>query len=142
MIIYAESYYGLSFEEYIESVLNRVRVKSMHLPPLKAVKISQEGSLSARVNHGRWIVDCPVCKGAEYVFKSRLLMLCQNCRNDSTDEFRQVVLPQEVDEIEAALCKRPEQSYAFGRRCYPHRNWEVGQTVADLERENKEHGVN
>ena len=80
----------------------------------------------ARVNHGRWIADCPDCAGAELARDGRLF-ICHNCSSGP----HQVIFPAEREVIELLLSWRPEIN----------RNWEVGETVENLERENKEHGV-
>ena len=141
MITYAENYYDLTFDDYVKKALNKIRVKNMHIPPIKEVKVGKLKPLKARINHGRWIVDCPICNSAEYVFEGKHLLLCQNCMNDGTDLFREVTLPANIDKIEAILNKRQAKEYIAGRPNYPNRNWEPGQTLDDLEKENKENGV-
>jgi hypothetical protein len=46
--------------------------------------------------------------------------------------WRPVTLPSDVEAIEGALVVRPDRST---------RNWQPGETVDDLLRENREHGI-
>jgi hypothetical protein len=72
-------------------------------------------------------------------------MFCIQCHNDGRSSWVRVVFPDDVEAIEAVLDRRPQLE---------HRNWlcashpllppdkhDRGETVADLERENDEHGV-
>ena len=79
----------------------------------------------ARVNYGRWIADCPDCAGAELVEPGKLFS-CRSCGA----EPRRVVFPDERGEIEELLLARPMAE---------NRNWEPGETLADLRRENEEY---
>jgi len=89
--------------------------------------------LMARVNHNRWIVDCPDCGGAEFVWPDKLLFLCVNCWNGVVGHmWRGVVLPGNKAEIDAVLMARPVPA---------NRNWEVGETLKALEAENAKRGL-
>lgn len=86
------------------------------------------GEVAARVNHGRWIVDCPTegCVGAELASEVRPFV-CISC----TAGPYVIVWPDERAEIEALLEPRPTEA----------QNWEPGETVEFLQAENDEHGV-
>ena len=97
------------------------------------------GRVQARINHGRWLVDCPGCNSALVVDLSELVFMCVECANAANGgAWLQVTLPRNRKAIEAELLKRP-----FGRNPAdaPTRNWEPGETVADLRHENAEHGI-
>lgn len=87
----------------------------------------------ARVNHGRWVVRCPVdgCNGAELAREDGLFFCCE-CRNaDIGGDYRVVVFPAQREEIERVLRLRPAPAT---------RNWE-GETVEALKAESLAHGV-
>lgn len=84
--------------------------------------------LYARVNHGRWIADCPVseCNNAHIVSKEERLFLCNAC---GEGRWYIVGFPPEAKEIEALLVARAEIN----------QNLDVGETIDDLDRENAAH---
>lgn len=82
------------------------------------------GRVQARVNHGRWIVDCPACPSAVL---AGVTFRCAECGYGPAP----VAWPEEAALIEAALAPR----------LLENRNWLPGETVFDLERENALHGV-
>lgn len=91
----------------------------------------------ARVNHGRWIADCPTegCGGAEFVSLAGQPFFCCECRNAATDNTPiPVVLPDEQtrDQVTVYLCARPDAET---------RNWDPEETVKQLQRENRDHGI-
>jgi len=97
------------------------------------------GRVQARINHGRWLVGCPGCNSALVVDLSELVFMCVECGNAAHGgQWLQVTLPRNRKAIEVELLKRP-----FGRNPAdaPTRNWEPGETVEDLRRENIEHGI-
>lgn len=108
------------------------------IPPISHVVMTAE-PLVARVNHGRWIASCSCgAKGLPtpgcIVFLGVLLGWCVRCNNGAWGGgWRPVVAPQLETraQIEAVLACRPR---------FEDRNWEPPETVADLIRENREHG--
>lgn len=87
-------------------------------------------AVAARVNHGRWIVDCPDCPNAQLLRHGQgwsTEFRCGNCGSGPHD----VDLPDDRSAIDTALGLRPEVN----------RNWSPGETVEDLQVENTEHGV-
>ena len=92
---------------------------------------------TARVSGSCWIADCPRegCGGAEFVNFQDPRFFCCNCRNADWDgQPIKIKLPSEKQraDVEQVLLERPDPAT---------RNWEPGETVADLKAENREHGV-
>jgi len=91
--------------------------------------------VAARVNHGRWIAECPACAGgAEMVDPAEPILFCMNCGNrDIGGAYRAVAFPGPamMAAIEELLADRPEQ----------HKNWEPGEDAAVLVAENVAHGM-
>jgi hypothetical protein len=97
-------------------------------PPLDDV--ADAPSVAAYINHGRLVVDCPDCNGAEMVWPETALMLCHSCGNRAVGgKWRRVVLPPRLADIEGTLGERPDART---------RNWHPGESVADLRREHEE----
>jgi hypothetical protein len=84
------------------------------------------GTVEAYVNHGRWIAGCPACNGAEYV-EPREIMTCSSCLASYVVDF-----PPQFQAIDTLLGKREDETT---------RNWTQGETVADIARENRDHGI-
>lgn len=87
-------------------------------------------SVPAVVNHGRWIVRCPTCSGAQFASRPDRRFFCSSCLNHaSAHRWIGVEWPDDavVHQIETILMRRPNPT---------NRNWEPGETVADLVREN------
>jgi len=92
-------------------------------------------TVTAFVDGSRWVARCPFCAGAERVNFQTALFFCCGCRNQVVDRaFLRVTLPAKGnrEKIERALLKRPDW---LKRAWFPH------ESVADLERQNKDHGV-
>lgn len=107
---------------------NRAGVK---LPPFKDVHATMR--LYARVNHNRWIVDCPTCKNAEFLWPDERLFMCQICWNGTFNgQWVSVEVPQQKNIIEQILKTRPAPQ---------NRNWEIGESVQELRRQNRDHGL-
>jgi hypothetical protein len=87
----------------------------------------------ACVSSGRWVIRCPFCTGAQLADPGRSSrFFCVDCLNASVGgQWVVVTWPPEVHEIEATLDPRPE----------PNQNWELGESVEDLQVENVAHGV-
>lgn len=91
----------------------------------------------ARVDHGRWIADCPFgCGGAEMVsIDGSVGFFCCECRNASTGH-----VPIRVDIPDEATCAQID-AYLSARPLPANRFWSPGETIRDLRRENREHGI-
>jgi hypothetical protein len=95
--------------------------------------------LVARVNHGVWVASCSCgARGlpapGTVVFLDRLLGWCIRCGNRAWGGgWRPIIAPgpEERRAIERVLLCRPNVD---------DRNWESGETVADLVAQNREHG--
>ena len=104
-------------------------------PPAIPSDLRSLPTISAVVNDSRWIVDCPTpkCLSASIVDSHFPLYLCWHCGNQSVQgSWLRVILPPDKRDIEIMLQKRPRNR---------NRNWLPGKTAADLERENREHGI-
>lgn len=87
----------------------------------------------AYVNHGRWVADCPSGCGGAMLLDPEIPFMCGECFNVELDgRWRQIEWPKERAAIEAVLERR---------RLGINRNWNPGESVADLQAENQEHGV-
>jgi len=87
------------------------------------------------VNHGRWIVRCPFCTSAQFASREDKRFFCVECLNEQAGRrWVRVVWPKVADmaTIEGALESRADQRT---------RNWEPGESPADLKRENAARGV-
>ena len=96
----------------------------------------------AYVNHGRWIADCtrPYCANAEKLSPRQGTYHCSNCQ-----QLAEVEWPLNADEIWSVLAKRlvPQTRNWFpvGHELALRSGTPHGQTVADLEDENRQYGV-
>lgn len=82
----------------------------------------------AVANHGRWIVRCPDCHGAQLTHPADPRFLCNDCGNvGNARAFRPVAWPKDHEKISALLDERAEEAL---------RSWVPGETVADLRAEN------
>ena len=98
------------------------------------------GEVAARINHGRWLVDCAGCNSALVVDLSAAVFMCVECANAANDgKWFQVTVPTNRKAIEAELLKRPMNGRNPAEAV--NRNWELGETVATLKQENTEHGI-
>lgn len=82
----------------------------------------------ARVNHGRWIADCPNCHGGASTHPDWKLACCSECGC----VMRHVVFPDAYQSIERALLCRSVRHT---------QNWVAPETLDDLLQENTHHGV-
>lgn len=88
--------------------------------PTKTAKVA----LPAKVNHGRWIVECP-CGGAQLASKTDRRFFCIDCGNVLFEgEWVHVDWPKNVEAIEQALSRRPFAA---------NQNWEPGESLEDLQ---------
>jgi hypothetical protein len=95
--------------------------------------------VTARILYGRWLVDCPICCGANDVDPAEPVYLCSSCywpgvyRVDAfvPAHFARVEFPRERAEIEKLLLKRPY---------IRNRNWSPGEMISDLAQQNIENG--
>lgn len=102
----------------------------MHLVAVGALarEWRHEQPIAARINHGRWLADCPNCHGGALTHPEWKLACCGECGCVMTA----IEFPVALRDIEVTLLKRPVRAV---------QNWMPGETVADLARENLAHGV-
>ena len=82
--------------------------------------------LEARIEHARFLVDCPNCDNAEFFFEDKLFF-CSQCKNSNVEgKVYKVKTPKDRKKIEEILGKRPIKN----------RHWKEPETVEDLEKEN------
>jgi hypothetical protein len=79
-------------------------------------------TLAARVNHGRWIADCPACGSGMWTHPDWRLACCGECGAVYTG----VEFPGEIDQITTLLLLRPRD----------RQNWFPHETARDLLAEN------
>ena len=98
------------------------------------------GAAAARINHGRWLVDCPGCNSALVVDLPEAVFMCVECGNAGNEgRWFAVTVPRNRAAIEAELLKRPWSGRNPASAI--NRNWEPGETVATLKQENIDHGI-
>lgn len=96
--------------------------------PVQDTLVARE-LLKARVDHGRWIVDCPDCKGAECVTLDDPVFMCLSCGNEAIEgKLYKVKFPPSAkrSKVEALLVERP--LYA--------QNWRPEESINQLKKEN------
>lgn len=108
---------------------------SLSVPPeqvLTAKTAPAAESIAAYANHGRWVVACPDCDGAQIACPDDRRFMCNECGNVSIGGlWRPVVWPKDRAKIDALLNLRPRNN----------QHWVPGETLADLREENESNGV-
>lgn len=128
MIVTANKWFQpLRWQEFAEKVIK----PTMQKYGIEPQGYSDLSPIIAIVRQGRWLVLCPDCNGAERAWEEGWMM-CMSCWNGYTKhQYRKVIFPSERLEIENILEPRPLQN----------RNWEQGELMADLRKQNIEHGI-
>lgn len=86
-------------------------------------------AVPARVEHGRWLVQCPDCGGAQLTAIEDKRFMCVECANVSIDvKWRPVIWPADV----TAIVKQLE-----AREVPVLQHWDPDETAADLAAENE-----
>lgn len=94
---------------------------------LEAKTAPMTEAVLARVDHGRWVVDCPSCSSAQYGCKTDHRFMCVECHNVTANGlWRPVIWPKNHEQIEKALAHRATANH----------HWRPGETIAQLEAEN------
>ena len=124
-----DTYFGIVSQEPIAgSVEAKHKLKRDNI---RNLPVAGGEELLVRVEHARWIVDCPNCGSAEFYFEDKLFFcsLCQN--SDVEGKTRKVKMPKTRKDIEVML----------GKRKIMNRHWREPETVEDLENESISMGV-
>lgn len=102
---------------------------------------SRQTLAAVEVNHGRWIVRCPLvdpqtgerCGGCQLASLTDARVLCVQCGNHQVGgRWVRVVWPDDPETIERVLLARPRLSTL---------NWHPEQSATELMLENAAHGV-
>lgn len=65
-------------------------------------------TVSARIDAGRWVADCPYCAGSEVVSKTTRIFFCLSCgMADDNGRWRSVVFPGDIAAVEATVAGLP-----------------------------------
>lgn len=116
-------------ESFVANVI--VSRRGSLLPPVRGSLSDTE--LPVEVNHGRWIVNCPFCPGAELADPDDPRFFCLSCGNaDANHEWLRVRWPVDKEVIEAVLLARPKDET---------QNWKEGEPVDKLQAENESRGL-
>lgn len=94
-----------------------------------------DAAVVAHVNHGRWLVECPLCGEAQYAGYEDRRFLCISCyRLGDHQRWRPITWPTEGEVVTAEALLRPRP-----RR---RRNWHPARQPLDhLARENAVRGL-
>jgi hypothetical protein len=82
----------------------------------------------AYINHGRWVVNCE-CNGAGLTSRDFGITCCFDCGRVYTE----IIFPDNAQIIELLLLDRRDQN---------RRNWNIGESIELLKKDNSDHGVN
>jgi hypothetical protein len=125
-LITGDTWFKMNYEQFKARYLRPLQAK---FGIIAAGVDDKAAPLPAMVNHGAWIVICPNCRGAEYAFENGYFFCC-SCKNSRNGhKYRNVIFPRDRAPIEALLIKRP----------LDNRNWAPGESLAQLDYENKLH---
>ena len=99
-------------------------------PPVFAF-VAASAIVGYRKMSGRWMATCE-CGGCEVVDQKTPIFMCCSCFNEADGrQYRRVLFPVEMEEIEAILSERPGDK----------RFWRPGETLDQLRAENESLGV-
>jgi len=105
-------------------------------------------AVKARIDWGRWLADCPLCGGAEYIDPDDPFIFCLSCGMvDNDGAALPVEMPAEISDIEALVLERPVADQRGGNsveRAFLakpliaglSRSWYPTETVDDLKNQN------
>lgn len=136
-----------------------VKLKRRGHDMLLQEEVAQEHPIQAQIDWGRWIAKCE-CGGAEYVTREDPVFYCFSCGNHiSGGMLRPVQFPSKKTEkkIVALLMERPQDmsrgtdKFSRALKANPQvvrdpetgrvhvlsRSWDPGETVKDLEAQNR-----
>lgn len=123
-MITANSWFECNWDFFVKRKVDRYRLRFK----IPATGYDDGEPLPAHINHGNWLVRCP-CGGYEYVWEEGWVF-CFSCANNYIGhKFRKTTFPSIRAEIEGIMKVRPLHN----------RNWNLGETLDDLRKENEEH---
>lgn len=138
MIYTGEQLYQVSWGDFIKTTIASMIRSGRVVPPqvagwLQRIPLAVDHpALTPYINHGRWVVNCPFCQGAEVIWNDDLCFLCLSCFNNKANfQPIKVTFPKLRQTLEQILNKRPLAA---------NRNW-AGESVQQLKDENKLAGV-
>lgn len=128
-----------------------IRSASARQRQLKRIVVAWDGktvngdAVTAFVNFGRVLAQCPNCGRHEYVDEQEPIFYCTTCGNNGSVAARPVEFPEDWESVKAALLKRPIVA-GFGKdeiekmlNSKPEnlpRDWRPGISAETLEAEN------
>ena len=133
-IVHHEDWQGSPLWEFIAAAFHSAGLRKD--PP--AFNQAQN-QVFATINEGRWIAECPTHDGgAIVVSQTQPYFLCPTCGSpENAGNWYHIIFPSDKRVIENLLLKRPAKDNFQAI----NRNWKPGETIADLQRENNEHGI-
>jgi hypothetical protein len=125
------SVHGLGHAELVKHHLFTHRALQC-VPSEDPGSVDFDDPVYARVDFGRWVIDCGHCAGAELADTGDLRFFCLSCNNlHNGCRYRRVIMPRNRAAIEAALLERPENA----------RHWRHGETLQDVKTANLLHST-
>ena len=116
-------------ESYFRKVDRPEARKRLRDRPLVLNREVSNKTLRAEINYSRWLVNCPHCNNAEFLFSDKRFF-CTECKNEAIDgKLYKVIMPRDKLQLETLLEPRP----VFNR------NWRYPETMEDLAKENELH---
>lgn len=124
--------FGVPLEEYARpnGLLGKLaRRAGVRLRGLDSV--SESAPLTPMLHRDRWVVRCPDCGDASFVWTETPLFMCAYCFNvKAKGLWRRVAFPKNREAIEEMVGLRP----------FAHQRCWTGETLRELRRENVRHG--
>lgn len=130
-IVTADMHFGVPMALRHAALLSILRARGIDPDSIGGHDAPTGTAIVAVVNHGRWVVPCPWCNGAELGTPGDPF-LCSNCLNGGSRRYAPVTYPNDAETIESALVVRP---------VHETRNWRAPETIEILLNENARHGV-
>ena len=99
--------------------------------------LSRQVTTEAHISYGRWVADCPTpgCHAASYVSPDDPRIWCTLCENRAAGgKWATVIFPTKATRLRV-------EELLSRRALAEHRTWYPYETIADLQRENHDHGV-
>ena len=125
-MITGNRWFRMNWERFTQTMLAQLRAK-FGIP--ETGYDNKTKPVVAILNHGNWLVVCPECYGAEYAFEEGWFFCC-SCKNSKVGhKYRRFIFPVQRKAIEELMVVRP----------LDNRNWQLGETVAKLKKENLDH---